>query len=182
MLIFIFYSDAGADCLAFETIGCAREAAVIVAVLQGAPGVAPYAPAWVSFTCSGGDTLVSGEALSAVIALLLRFDESHAITAVGVNCLNPDVTSAAVSTVLQAVATSNRNILVVCYPNTGQTWDPSLGDWVAGTGLDDTEFAAKCVEWKQSGVHALGGCCQTTPNTIRAVATALGRSEVRGER
>ena len=156
------------DCVAFETVGCAAEAAAILAVLQAAV----YPAAWVSFVCSSGGRLASGERLSDVAAALLRRDDGvRTLAAVGVNCTKPCDVPLALAAVVPAAARSG--VHVVCYPNSGQEWSHDQQEWVDATGATDQEFARLCVEWYHAGARLIGGCCQTTPATMRLVAQEL---------
>ncbi|KAF8663862.1 hypothetical protein HU200_055197 [Digitaria exilis] len=41
------------------------------------------------------------------------------------------------------------------------------------TGASGTDFAACVGEWRRAGAALIGGCCRTTPATVRAIARAL---------
>eukprot|EP00754_Rhynchopus_humris_P046697 Rhum_TRINITY_DN6244_c0_g1::Rhum_TRINITY_DN6244_c0_g1_i1::g.19503::m.19503/K00547/mmuM, BHMT2; homocysteine S-methyltransferase len=156
------------DCVAFETVGCAAEAAAILAVLQAAV----YPAAWVSFVCSSGGCLASGERLGDIAAALLRRDDgARTVAAVGINCTKPCDVPQALAAVVPAAARSD--VHVVCYPNSGQEWSHDKQEWVDATGATDQEFARLCVEWYHAGARLIGGCCQTTPATMRLVAQEL---------
>ena len=43
------------------------------------------------------------------------------------------------------------------------------------TGESDEDFVSYVTKWREDGAALIGGCCRTTPNTIRAIARALGR-------
>lgn len=42
------------------------------------------------------------------------------------------------------------------------------------SGAVDEEFADIVIDkWREAGASLFGGCCRTTPNTIRAISKAL---------
>lgn len=40
-------------------------------------------------------------------------------------------------------------------------------------GSTDTDFVSHVQEWRKAGAQLIGGCCRTTPNTIRAISRVL---------
>ena len=40
-------------------------------------------------------------------------------------------------------------------------------------GVVDEDFVSYVGKWKEPGASLFGGCCRTTPNTIRAISKAL---------
>lgn len=40
-------------------------------------------------------------------------------------------------------------------------------------GASDDDFVSYVSKWHEAGASLIGGCCRTTPNTIRAIAKAL---------
>ena len=77
-----------------------------------------------------------------------------------------------------------RGILI--YPNSGEEWDASQGNWVEGNGCADvTQFASEIMKGVRY-VHdtcrkenaplvplVVGGCCRTSQETIRAIRCSL---------
>ncbi|KAI9136603.1 Homocysteine S-methyltransferase [Paraphysoderma sedebokerense] len=63
---------------------------------------------------------------------------------------------------------------VIVYPNQGERYDTQRRCWVEGSGMSDEEFSKLMLElvahW---GVEVVGGCCRTTPNTIKAIRENL---------
>lgn len=41
------------------------------------------------------------------------------------------------------------------------------------SGNVDEDFVSYIVKWREAGASLFGGCCRTTPKTIRGIATAL---------
>lgn len=40
-------------------------------------------------------------------------------------------------------------------------------------GVVDEDFVSYVGKWQEAGASLFGGCCRTTPNTIRAISKAL---------
>ncbi|MCO5552287.1 hypothetical protein L7F22_005799 [Adiantum nelumboides] len=62
---------------------------------------------------------------------------------------------------------------IVIYPNSGETWDGDKKEWVPSTGVSDVDFVSYVRKWKEAGASLIGGCCRTTPKTIRGITEAL---------
>jgi homocysteine S-methyltransferase len=150
---------SGADLLACETIPCLAEAEALVRLLETLPGV----PAWISFSCRDDAHLCHGETLAEAIALVSAC--ANAIAA-GVNCTAPRH----IVPLLRSAATCTTKPLVA-YPNSGEVWDAARHCWVSGVDALDWSEAAQA--WRAAGARLIGGCCRTTPATIRAVRRAL---------
>jgi homocysteine S-methyltransferase len=43
------------------------------------------------------------------------------------------------------------------------------------TGVTDGDFVSYVREWCKDGAALIGGCCRTTPNTIRAIFRTLNQ-------
>lgn len=62
--------------------------------------------------------------------------------------------------------------LLHAYPNSGEVYVDK--QWLEASGTPDNALAAMAVDWvKKYGVRLVGGCCRTTPDTIRALRSAL---------
>ena len=152
-------AEAGPDILAFETIPSLIEAEAIVRLLEELPGV----PAWISFSCRNESEVSHGEAFSDCVALCAR---SPGVVAVGVNCTPPQYVSA----LLGSAASATDKPLAV-YPNSGEGWDAIRHEWIpAAAAFSIVDHAA---EWHALGARLIGGCCRTTPETIRSIGEAL---------
>jgi S-methylmethionine-dependent homocysteine/selenocysteine methylase len=152
-------ADAGVDLLLLETMNTAREAVAAVRA-AGATGL----PVWVSFVCDGGARLLSGEPLAEALAAVAPF----APALVGVNCAPPDAVAAA----LPSLARSGLPFGV--YANLGAPDD--AGGFARSRDCAPEQFAAHALGWVAAGASAVGGCCGTRPEHVRAIARALGRS------
>lgn len=151
---------AGADLLACETIPCLTEGEALASL-----AVEYGVPAWLSFSCRDEAHLNHGEPMSAAAALA---DASAAVVAVGVNCTPPRF----VEGLLRRAAEATTKPLL-CYPNSGETWDGTHHCWLPGTGV--TEFAAPARLWATAGARLIGGCCRTGPREIQSIFAALAR-------
>jgi len=57
---------------------------------------------------------------------------------------------------------------VVVYPNSGERYDAGSFSWHGESSCD--AFGDQARQWYAAGARAIGGCCRTTPDHIRAVA------------
>jgi len=153
--------EAGPDLLACETIPCLREAEALIRLLETSP-----VPAWISFTCRDERHLRDGELLTKAVAAIQDCDQ---VLAVGINCTAPRHIGGLLAS-LKGVATKP----IVVYPNSGEGWDADRKAWVENA--DGVDWGRAAVRWRSLGAWGIGGCCRTTPETIRAIATALGGS------
>jgi homocysteine S-methyltransferase len=55
------------------------------------------------------------------------------------------------------------------YPNSGETYNAEKNDWNGDPVLHS--FGAQAREWYQAGARLIGGCCRTTPEDIRVIAS-----------
>ena len=153
-------ADSGADLLACETIPCAVEGEALAALLAEFPN----ARAWLSFSCRSGEEVSDGGPFAACAALANR---SEQVVAVGVNCTAPRYVES-----LLAIAQGVTAKPLLCYPNSGEAWDPLHGCWVGSSGV--TDFGEPARRWRAAGASLIGGCCRTTPEDIREMRAALG--------
>lgn len=151
-------AETSADLVALETVPSYEEARAILAALAQVPSLR----AWLSFTCQDGAHVAHGETLAECVALA---GDSDQIVAVGINCTHPRFIAGLIG---EAKAATGKPIFV--YPNSGETWDATARRW-RGTS-DVAEYAAMASGWFEMGAHAVGGCCRTTPEHIRAVRQA----------
>jgi homocysteine S-methyltransferase len=152
-------ADSGADLLACETIPCQAEGAALAALLPEFPHIT----AWLSFSCRSETEVSDGGPFADCAALA---NGSAQIAAVGVNCTAPRY----VESLLQVAAGVTTKPLL-CYPNSGEAWDPLRNCWVGSSGV--TDFREPAQHWRAAGASLIGGCCRTTPEDIREIRTAL---------
>jgi homocysteine S-methyltransferase len=154
-------AGSGPDLLACETIPCVAEAEALVRLLEEVRDV----PAWVSFSCRDGAHLCHGETLAEAVAVVAP---CPTVLAVGVNCTAPRH----VGELLRSAAAVTANPLIA-YPNSGEAWDPQHHSWRADADVLDWGESARA--WRCAGARLIGGCCRTTPETIRLLRAALAR-------
>jgi len=152
-------AECGPDLLAFETVPSLIEAEALVKLLSEFPRM----PAWIAYSCQDERRLCHGESLADAIQLA---NECPNIVAAGVNCTPPRF----VDGLLASVAGIATKPLVV-YPNRGETWDADRHCWLGTNGEPDWRECVK--RWHDAGAKLIGGCCRTTPATIRQIAHAL---------
>eukprot|EP00897_Mesotaenium_endlicherianum_P010225 jgi/Mesen1/9230/ME000595S08639 len=144
-------SDAGADVLAIETIPSLQEGQAFVRLLE--EGVV-RAPAWLAFNSKDGRHVVRGDAFEECARLGERCER---VVAVGINCTPPRFIHGLISRVRQPV----------CFV------DHPHATVQEATGVSDTDFVAYTPTWREAGANLIGGCCRTTPHTIRSICHAL---------
>jgi homocysteine S-methyltransferase len=150
---------SGADVLACETIPSLDETRVLLLVLREHP----EARAWMTFTARDGNHIADGSPIAEAAELL---DRESQVVAVGVNCVAPDL----VPPLLESFGRHAGKPLVA-YPNAGDAWDAVARAWIPA--ISHRPFASQVEGWVASGAVAVGGCCRTTPDDIRAIAAVL---------
>lgn len=148
---------AGADILACETLPCLAEAQALACLLAEFPD----ASAWISFSARDGAHTCHGERLADCAAWLDAYPQ---VAAVGVNCSAPQY----IPDLVRAIRSATQKPIVV-YPNSGEVYDAVGHDWHGSDSC--TTFAEQAREWYACGARIIGGCCRTTPDHIRALAT-----------
>jgi homocysteine S-methyltransferase len=117
--------------------------------------------AWVSFTAGDEKHVSEGQLLADCVRQL---EEHPQVAAVGVNCTSPEHIP---SLIREVKRITQKPILV--YPNSGETYDATNSDWNGVPVLDS--FGEQAKEWYAAGARLIGGCCRTTPEDIRAIAS-----------
>ncbi len=148
---------AGVDAVLVETMNTTREAVAAVRAARES-GAAVLA----SFVCRGEARLLSGEPLEEAAAAVAELGP----LAVGVNCLPPSAVSACLEVLQRAEPPS------LVYAN------------LIGPGEERSpqEYADLAKGWIEAGARAVGGCCGTRPEHIRALSgVADANCVTRGE-
>ncbi|KAG8370249.1 hypothetical protein BUALT_Bualt14G0097300 [Buddleja alternifolia] len=155
-------AGSGADLIAFETIPNKLEAQAYAELLEEE---SIKIPAWFSFSSKDGTNVVSGDPIEdcALIA-----DSCEQVIGVGINCTPPRFIQGLIQSIRSV---TNKPILI--YPNSGETYDAHRKEWVPSTGVADVDFVSYVGKWREAGASLIGGCCRTTPNTIRAISKTL---------
>ena len=146
--------ETGADIIACETIPCIDEAIALKELLEEFPNV----QAWISFSCSDGLHICSGEKFADAIQAI---HSSKQIIAVGVNCTAPQYIE---SLIKIAAATTDK--LLLTYPNKGEEWNAEKKCWIPNAD-HPSHFIEDAKKWYAAGAKMIGGCCRTTPDDIR---------------
>ncbi len=150
--------SADPDLLAIETIPDALEAQALVAALAEFPD----AIAWMSFSIGPDGKLWAGQSLAEAARIA---SSSPAIAAIGVNCVDPALVSAAIAEIRTVT-----DLPVVVYANGGGTWNAETGIWENAAA---DALVAYSAEWVAQGASLIGGCCGTHAGDIRQLAAAL---------
>lgn len=146
--------EAQPDVLAFETLPLIDEALALVDELERYDD----AIAWCSFSCKDEAHISSGEPIADIARIL---DRAAQIVAIGINCTAPDYVAPLIREIRSASAKP-----IVVYPNTGETYDATTKTW-HGAATSYTDYVKS---WYDAGARLIGGCCRTSPSTIRDIA------------
>ncbi|KAF5738854.1 Homocysteine S-methyltransferase 2 [Tripterygium wilfordii] len=122
-------------------------------------------PAWFSFNSKDGVNVVSGDSLTKCASIA---ESCNKVVAVGINCTPPRFIH---GLLLALKKVTTKPILI--YPNSGESYDPDQKKWVQNTGVTDKDFVSYVDVWCDVGASLVGGCCRTTPDTIRAIYRTL---------
>lgn len=155
-------AEAGPDVIVFETIPNKIETQAYVELLEECN---LHIPAWFAFTSKDGANVVSGDSLMECASIA---DSCKEVAAVGINCTPPRFIHALVLSVRKV---TNKPILI--YPNSGESYDPIRKEWVACPGVSNEDFVSYVRKWHDAGASLIGGCCRTSPDTIRGISKAL---------
>jgi homocysteine S-methyltransferase len=152
-------ADSGVDLILVETHNAIREA--VAAIRAAAKTGLPF---MVSFACGVDGNLLSGEPLAEASDAVREFQP----LALAVNCL-PAAT--AVDAVRELVSLAD-DLPVGVYANIGRP-DPNQG-WINDDSEQPTVYRDHAVNWLAAGARLIGGCCGTTPEHIRQLASLIG--------
>ncbi|KAJ3353198.1 Homocysteine S-methyltransferase 1 [Allomyces javanicus] len=172
------------DWLAFETVPTLVEVHAILDALRDARAEGlPVAPAWISVSARNDAETGAGDAIETVARAIAdaKFGTVSSLppfngkpfpsVILGINCTPPEYLTG----LLRKIHAAQPNVPVVVYPNIGEEWDGAKRCWIEGSGWTDDEYARIAKEeWTPLGVVGVGGCCRTTPSTIRALRRAFG--------
>lgn len=142
------------DLYACETIPALVEAEALAGVLHEGVG----RQGWIAFSCKDGKTTCGGDAVKDCAAFL---DAVPEVIAIGVNCTAPEYVTSLIGEIRKGTDKP-----VVVYPNSGEVYDVKNKVW-QGAPVPYEDYTH---QWYQAGARLIGGCCRTTPETIRAIA------------
>lgn len=149
--------DAGVDILACETIPSLIEAKAIAKLLKEFPKT--YC--WMSFSAKNDLQISDGTLISDCAKYLDAFTQ---IAAIGINCSAP----AHIPSLIEEIKKNSKKPIVV-YPNSGEEYDAHSKKWHGNSSSETYSRSAK--SWFDKGAKLIGGCCRTTPEDIKAIAT-----------
>jgi len=149
--------EAGADMLACETIPALIEAQAIAKLLREFPDTS----AWISFSARDEKHVSEGQAFADCVQLL---ENNPQIIALGINCTSPRYIPALMR---EAKKVTDKPLLT--YPNSGETYDPNKKDWNNDPVAES--FGEQARNWYDAGARLIGGCCRTSPEDIRVIAS-----------
>jgi homocysteine S-methyltransferase len=149
--------EAGADILACETIPSLMEAQAIARLLKEFPDTT----AWFSFSARDEKHISEGQRFGECVDQL---GDHPQIAAIGINCTSPNYIPPLIR---EAKRMTEKPILV--YPNSGETYDAEKNHWNGDPVVDS--FGEQARGWYDAGARLIGGCCRTTPEDIKVIAS-----------
>ncbi|MCR4690042.1 MAG: homocysteine S-methyltransferase [Lachnospiraceae bacterium] len=154
----------GVDALVIETTPSAREP---LAVLDYLKKEHPDVPVWVSFNARSKDRVSDGEPIKDAAKAIDGYEQ---VEAIGVNCVEPKYVSSLIS---EIKSVTDKEIVV--YPNVGLHYDEDSVRWKwkhisAEENEREKTFSVRAKQWHEEGANLIGGCCNSTPDDIRAIA------------
>ncbi|KAE8660662.1 Homocysteine S-methyltransferase 2 [Hibiscus syriacus] len=155
-------ADSGPDLIAFETVPNKIEAQAYAELLEEEH---LKIPAWFTFNSKDGVNVVSGDSLLQCASIA---ESCKQVVAVGINCTPPRFIH---DLILEIKKVTTKPIVI--YPNSGERYDADWKQWVQNTGVKDEDFISYVSKWCEVGASLVGGCCRTTPNTIKAIYMTL---------
>jgi homocysteine S-methyltransferase len=158
--------QSGQCMLACETIPCLIEAQALAKLLREFPDVS----AWISFSAREERHISEGQAFADCVKEL---EDHPQIAAIGINCTSPKYIPSLIS---KAKNVTEKPILV--YPNSGETYNAEKNDWNGDAVVDS--FGEHARQWYKAGARLIGGCCRTTPEDIRVIASWARDMSLRG--
>ncbi|GMH08456.1 hypothetical protein Nepgr_010296 [Nepenthes gracilis] len=161
-------AESGADLIAFETIPNKLEATAYAELLEEED---INIPAWFSFASNDVVNVVGGDSILDCASVA---DSCDYVAAVGINCTPPRYIHGLIVSIGKVTSKP-----IVIYPNSGEAYDGLRKEWVKSTGIEDEDFVSYVGKWHDAGASLIGGCCRTTPNTIRAISATLSTKSSR---
>ncbi|XP_047085444.1 homocysteine S-methyltransferase 1 [Lolium rigidum] len=155
-------ASARPDLIAFEAIPNKMEAQALVELLEDED---IQVPSWICFSSVDGQHLCSGESFEDCLQII---NASEKVAIVGVNCTPPQF----VEGIIREFKKQTEKPIAV-YPNSGEVWDGRAKRWLPVECFGRKSFDVMARRWQEAGASLIGGCCRTTPSTIRAVSKAL---------
>lgn len=157
--------DAGVDLLGLETIPSFNE---IQALLQLLQTEFPSATAWLGITLKDASHLSDGTPLSEVLSLVSQHKDQ--ILSFGINCVPPGLALESLRHMRELTT-----LPLLCYPNSGETYVPGQHAWTGDK--SGQQMRESALQFRAAGAGLIGGCCRTTPEDIRNIASVLNSDD-----
>ncbi|KAK9930869.1 hypothetical protein M0R45_018175 [Rubus argutus] len=123
-------------------------------------------PAWFTFASKDGINVVSGDSILDCASIA---DSCKQVVAVGINCTPPRFIQGLILFIRKVTSKP-----IVIYPKVVRHMMVRASNGFHRVGAVVEEFADIVIDkWREVGASLFGGCCRTTPNTIRAISKAL---------
>ncbi len=149
--------EAKPDMFACETIPSLVEAQALSKLLKEFPNIT----AWFSFSARDEKHISEGQPFADCVRLLKDHPQ---IVAIGINCTSPQYISA-----LMQIGKQETDTPLLTYPNLGEQYDAEKNDWDGKPAT--ASFGEEAKSWYQAGARLIGGCCRTSPEDIRVIAS-----------
>ncbi|RIK30748.1 MAG: homocysteine S-methyltransferase [Anaerolineae bacterium] len=149
--------EAKPDLLACETIPSLVEAQALSKLLQEFPNIS----AWFSFSARDEKHISEGQPFADCVRML---ENNPQIAAIGINCTSPQYIPA-----LMQIGKQETDTPLLTYPNLGERYDAEKNDWDGKPAT--ASFGEEAKLWYQAGARLIGGCCRTSPEDIRVIAS-----------
>ncbi len=151
--------NSGVDLVLIETMCSAGElCAASIAAMENTDD-------WAVSMCLGQDSigiLLDGNPIVEFVPALAR------ARFLGINCY-PATKLAEQVAYLRSIAPAH--MPVAAYGNVGHADDE--GGWINTDAIDPNIFAEYAMDWVKAGASIVGGCCGTTPKTIKSIQRRL---------
>lgn len=154
-------AEFGVDFFLVETMTTIREAYAACAAAKSTGK-----EVIVSFTCTKDGTLYGGESLADAVRALAELEP----TGFSLNCISPRYLAPLIDQLKSHISHHKPHTPFAVYGNIGK---PDVREGPMLRDVDEREYATFAREWKDLGAAIIGGCCGTTPEYIKAVASAL---------
>ena len=131
---------------------------------------------WITMAFCNQYQLNSKEYLKEAIDIIIKYNINKYVIGIGFNCTHPKYINDLVKFTKQYLedkGCKNDELLIIVYPNSGEKWDEINKEWIPNTTMTDNEYGLCALEWYKSGANIIGGCCRTTPNTIKIIKQTI---------
>ena len=129
---------------------------------------------WITMACCNEQQLNSKEFVTDAIAEIMKYNIHSKVVGIGFNCTDPKYIDGLLTLTKRCLQEYEDNELVLMvYPNSGEEWDANTKTWKENTTMSDEEYAMHALRWYKMGARIIGGCCRTTPNTIKAIRKTI---------